>query len=93
MRQNDIFSAHEAIQLDKEKQMIVLDTDIGDDIDDALALALVLNSPEIDVQGITTVFGDTQKRAQLAMHILHTFEREDVPIAIGYGKPLQQRHH
>ncbi len=92
MRQNDVFSAHEAIQLDKEKQMIVLDTDIGDDIDDALALALVLNSPEIDVQGITTVFGDTQKRAQLAMHVLHTFRREDIPVAVGIGKPLQQRH-
>ena len=92
MRQNDVFSAHEAIQLDKEKQMIVLDTDIGDDIDDALALALVLNSPEIDVQGITTVFGDTQKRAQLAMHVLHTFRREDIPVAVGVGKPLQQRH-
>ena len=92
MRQNDVFSAHEAIQSDSEKQMIVLDTDIGDDIDDALALALVLNSPEIDVQGITTVFGDTQQRAQLAKHILHTFGREDIPIAVGVGKPLQQRH-
>jgi len=75
MRQNDVFSAHEAIQSDKEKQMIVLDTDIGDDIDDALALALVLHSPEINVQGVTTVFGDTQKRAQLARHIRSTLGR------------------
>ena len=92
MRQNDVSSTHEAIQSDSEKQMIVLDTDIGDDIDDALALALVLNSPEIDVQGITTVFGDTQQRAQLAKHILYTFGREDIPVAVGVGKPLQQRH-
>jgi inosine-uridine nucleoside N-ribohydrolase len=92
MRQQDIFSAHEAIQSDKEKHTIVLDTDIGDDIDDALALALALHSPEIDLQGITTVFGDTQKRAQLAKHVLHTFGREDIPVAIGIGKPLQQRH-
>ncbi len=90
MRQNDIFSTHEAIQSHNEKHRIVLDTDIGDDIDDALALALALNSPEIELLGITTVFGDTQKRAQLAMHILHTFGRQDIPIAVGVGKPLQQ---
>jgi len=92
MCQNDVFSAQKAIQSDKEKHIIVLDTDIGDDIDDALALALALNSPEIDLQGITTVFGDTQERAQLAKHILHTFGREEIPIAVGVGKPLQQRH-
>lgn len=92
MRQNDVFTAHETIQSDKQKHSVVLDTDIGDDIDDALALALALNSPEIAVQGITTVFGDTQQRAQLARHILHIFGREDIPIAIGVGKPLHQRH-
>ena len=92
MRKNDVFTAHETIQSDQEKHSIVLDTDIGDDIDDALALALALNSPEIDVQGITTVFGDAQRRAQLAKHILSTFGREDIPIAVGIGKPLQQRH-
>jgi len=92
MRQKDVISTREASQSDEQKHMIVLDTDIGDDIDDALALALALNSPEIDLRGITTVFGDTQKRAQLAQHILHTFGREDIPIAVGVGKPLQQRH-
>ncbi len=92
MRQTDVFSAHKASQSANEKHMVILDTDIGDDIDDALALALALKSPEIDLRGITTVFGDTQKRAQLARHVLHTFGREDIPIAVGVGKPLQQRH-
>ena len=92
MRQEDVISAREAIQSGEQKHMILLDTDIGDDIDDALALALALHSPEIDLQGITTVFGDTQKRAQLAKHILHVFGRKDIPIAVGFGKPLQQRH-
>ena len=92
MRQTDISSAHKASQSTNEKHVVVLDTDIGDDIDDALALALALNSPEIDLRGITTVFGDTQKRAQLVRHVLHTFGREDIPIAAGVGKPLQQRH-
>jgi purine nucleosidase len=92
MSQEDVISMGEASQSALSKYRIVLDTDIGDDIDDALALALVLNSPEIDLLGITTVFGDTQKRAQLAKHLLHVFRREDIPIAIGIGQPLQQRH-
>ena len=92
MRQKDVISAHEPSQLAEQKQMIVLDTDIGDNVDDALALVLALNSPEIDLRGITTVFGDTQKRAQLAQHILHVFGRGDIPVAVGVGKPLEQRH-
>ncbi len=92
MSQEDIISMSEASQSALSKHRILLDTDIGDDIDDALALALALNSPEIDLLGITTVFGDTQKRAQLAKHLLHVFGREDIPIAIGVEQPLQQRH-
>ncbi len=92
MRQNNISSTQNASQSNREKHIVILDTDIGDDIDDALALALALKSPEIDLRGITTVFGDTKRRAQLAKHILHVFGREDIPVAIGVGKPLEQRH-
>ena len=92
MRQKDVISAYEPSQLVEQKHRIVLDTDIGDNVDDALALVLALKSPEIDLRGITTVFGDTQKRAQLAQHILHIFGREDIPVAVGVGKPLHQRH-
>jgi purine nucleosidase len=46
-------------------QLVFLDTDIGDDIDDAFALALVLKSPEIKLLGITTAYGDTDLRAKL----------------------------
>lgn len=70
----------------------LIDTDIGDDIDDALALALALRSPEINVQAVTTVFGDTQRRARLAAHLLKVFGREDVPVAAGVAMPLQPRH-
>ena len=45
---------------------IVLDTDIGTDIDDAFALALIMKCPELDLVGVTTVSGDTQARARLA---------------------------
>jgi hypothetical protein len=46
-------------------QLAIIDTDIGDDIDDAFALALALRSPELHILGITTAYGDTELRAQL----------------------------
>lgn len=81
-----------ASQSEKPPFDVLIDTDIGDDIDDALALAVALRSPEIAVRAITTVFGDTSRRAQLAAYLLHTFERDDIPIAAGLSTPLQFRH-
>jgi len=69
---------------------IILDTDIGDDIDDALALAVALNSPEFDVRGITTVFAHAPRRAQLVRHILKAYGRSEIPIAPGCSMPLLQ---
>lgn len=51
-------------------QKVILDTDIGDDIDDALALALILASPELQLVGVTTVFGNTEARTRQARTIL-----------------------
>lgn len=65
-----------------EKYKIILDTDIGDDIDDALALALALEMPEIELLGVTTVFLDTQKRARIAKKMLHLWGKE-VPVYAG----------
>lgn len=67
---------------------IILDTDIGGDIDDALALALILNSPEIDLVGVTTVFGNTTSRAKLAKKLLQIYGRDDIPVIKGIEKPL-----
>ena len=67
---------------------IILDTDIGDDIDDALALALILNSPELELRGITTVFRHAQHRALLARKILRAWNRLDIPVAAGASKTL-----
>ncbi|MCF2436166.1 nucleoside hydrolase [Streptomyces thinghirensis] len=47
-------------------RVLVLDTDIGSDVDDALALGVLPGSPEADLAGITTVYGDTLLRARLA---------------------------
>ncbi|MDE3180922.1 MAG: nucleoside hydrolase [Acidobacteriota bacterium] len=68
---------------------ILLDTDIGTDIDDAFALALILHSPELDLLGVTTVSGDTAARARLAAKMLWEDGRRRVPVvAGGEGKPL-----
>jgi inosine-uridine nucleoside N-ribohydrolase len=62
---------------------VVLATDIGDDIDDTWALALLLRSPELDLKLLVTDFGDTVYRARLAAKLLETAGRSDVPIAVG----------
>ncbi len=64
-------------------QLAILDTDIGDDIDDAFALALALRSPEIDLLGITTEFGDTELRARLVDRYLEAVGRAGIPVAAG----------
>lgn len=72
-----------------EKQLVILDSDIGDDIDDAFALALAENSPEFKILGLTTAFGDTSLRAQLAAHFLAATGHADIPVAAGV--PTQPR--
>jgi len=67
---------------------IILDTDIGDDIDDALALALALQSPELDVRAVTTVIDDTETRTRLAWKELRLYGRHDIPVATGASEPL-----
>jgi inosine-uridine nucleoside N-ribohydrolase len=65
------------------KTKIILDTDIGDDIDDAFALALALRSPEIEIVGITTAWGDTTLRARLTQRFLQENGERGIPIALG----------
>jgi inosine-uridine nucleoside N-ribohydrolase len=65
------------------KTPVLLDTDIGSDIDDAFALALVLNSPELDLVGVTTVSGNAEARARLAARLLEDAGRQDVPVVAG----------
>jgi inosine-uridine nucleoside N-ribohydrolase len=55
----------DVVRAQQAKIPVLLDTDIGDDIDDAFALALALTSPEIELRGITTVFGDSFSRAKI----------------------------
>jgi inosine-uridine nucleoside N-ribohydrolase len=64
---------------------LVLDTDIGGDVDDAYALALALRHPEIDLRAVTTVSGDAELRARVAARLLHIAGRPDVEVAVGIG--------
>jgi purine nucleosidase len=68
-------------------QLVVIDTDIGDDIDDAFAVALALRSPELHILGITTAFGDTELRARLLDRYLAAVGRSDIPVATGVPTP------
>lgn len=72
---------------------ILLDTDIGDDVDDALALALACASPEIELAAVTTVFGDVESRSALARTILVCAGEScaAVPVAAGCGASLASR--
>jgi inosine-uridine nucleoside N-ribohydrolase/predicted GH43/DUF377 family glycosyl hydrolase len=70
-----------------ERQLAILDTDIGDDIDDAFALALALRSPELKLLGITTAYGDTELRAKLVDRYLDEVRRFDLPVTAGVPTP------
>jgi inosine-uridine nucleoside N-ribohydrolase len=69
---------------------VILDTDIGTDVDDLMALALILGTPEVDLVGITTVYGDTALRAQLTARILRSVDR-NIPIHAGEAATLSGR--
>src|ERR1017187_6364354 len=62
---------------------VILDTDIGDDIDDTWALALLLKSPELDLKLAVGDYGKAQYRAQLLAKFLERAGRSDVPVGVG----------
>src|SRR5262245_40290379 len=62
---------------------VILDTDLGSDLGDAFALALILASPELELRGVTTVSGDTQVRALMACRFLTMTGRRHTPVAAG----------
>jgi inosine-uridine nucleoside N-ribohydrolase len=78
-------------------QKIIIDTDIGDDVDDAFALALAVKSPELQVLGVTTGFGDTEARARIAERFLGEVGRSDIPVLAGKPtstkNPMSQRRY
>lgn len=70
---------------------VILDTDIGDDIDDALALGLALQSPELKILAVITVLNDGERRADLVWRILELYGRTDIPVGTGAEQPILAR--
>lgn len=66
---------------------VILDTDIGSDIDDAICLAYLLAQPECELLGITTVTGEANERAKLASALCKAAGKR-VPIYPGVENPL-----
>ena len=65
---------------------VIIDTDVGTDVDDMWALAFALRCPELDIRLITTCTGDVEYRAALVAKLLEVAGRTDIPI--GLGLPL-----
>ena len=65
------------------RQKVIVDTDIGDDIDDAFGLALVLSSPEIELLGVSSAWGNTQLRARIVERMLCETGNNAIPVFAG----------
>ena len=66
-----------------EREKVIIDTDIGLDIDDAFAVALALRSPQLDILGFSTASGDTAARAKIIDRMLGESGYENIPVAAG----------
>src|SRR5438067_415382 len=62
---------------------VIIDTDVGDDIDDAFALALALKSPELNILQINSDFGIVSIRTAMLQRFLDEIGRSDIPVATG----------
>jgi purine nucleosidase len=67
----------------QQRHRVILDTDIGGDIDDAWALGFAMLAPDIELVGVTISDGNTPARAKVACKLLHAGGRSDVPVAVG----------
>lgn len=72
---------------------VILDTDIGFDVDDVWALAFMLKCPELDVKLITTNTGDTEYSARLVARLLEIAGRSDIPVGVGIPVDTVARTH
>lgn len=67
---------------------VLLDTDIGSNVDDLLALLLIAGSPELHLVGVNTVYGDTLLRARIAHRVLALLGMTATPVAAGHSEPI-----
>ncbi len=67
---------------------LILDTDIGNDVDDIFALIMLAKLRDIRFLGVTTTYGDTRLQARMTRYILDKLGRIDVPVFPGESVPL-----
>ncbi len=66
-----------------EKQKIILDCDLGGDIDDAFAVAMMLTAQdEFDILGICMDYGNTEARGRIALRMLYETGMDHIPVFI-----------
>src|SRR5579863_2131972 len=68
---------------------IIIDSDIGDDVDDVFAIGLALVSPEVEILGISSAWGDTQLRARMIDRLLIETNATNIPVAEGIPTKAQ----
>jgi purine nucleosidase len=90
-------SGHAQASAATRPEKIIIDSDIGDDVDDAFALALAVRSPELEILGVTTTFGDTETRARIVDRFLGEIGHAEIPVMAGRPtppkSPMSQRHY
>jgi inosine-uridine nucleoside N-ribohydrolase len=72
---------------------IIFDTDICDDIDDTWALALLVQSPELDCKLVTTAVGNTEAKAKVVAQFLDRVGRAEIPVGIGVKQHDRTHRH
>jgi purine nucleosidase len=75
----------------QDKRPILLDTDIGSDIDDAFALALAVNHPGLDLRGVTTCGSNAEDRAWMVCRFLSAIDKKNIPVAWGRGTQPERK--
>ena len=71
-------------------EKIIIDTDIGDDVDDAFALALAVRSPELQILGVMTTFGDNDRLAAMLRQMVAPSLAEPTPAQPAAESPTSQ---
>jgi len=69
------------------KEKVLLDTDIGSDIDDAICLSYLLSNPHCELLGVTTVTGEADKRSMMADYLIEKAKKK-IPVFPGCEIPL-----
>jgi len=78
-----IFTSVSSSAQSPHESRVIIDTDIGDDIDDVFAVDLAFISPEIHILGISAAWGDTALRTRMLDRLTCELGRDDIPILIG----------